>query len=326
MVEAMKKIGILTSGGDAPGMNACIRAAVRVALLKGLEILGIRSGYDGLIRGDIVTLDRRAVANIIHHGGTILGTARSEEFKANEGRAKAVKVLHKAGIGGLILIGGDGTFRGGALLSQECVVKIIGIPGTIDNDCYGTDYTIGFDTAVNTALEAIDRIRDTATAHNSLFFVEVMGRHTGFIALESGIAGGAEELIIPEVPVSIDELCQHLKEYFKGGKRSAIVVVAEKEHPGETFHIAQEVKDSTGFESKVCILGHIQRGGSPTAHDRVLASNLGAAAVQALLDGKGGYMVGEVNREIVYTPLKDTWAKKKPLPGALTDLLSHLSA
>jgi len=321
----MKKIGILTSGGDAPGMNACIRAAVRATLANGLEILGIRWGYDGLIRGDVTPLDRRAVANIIHQGGTILGTARSEEFRTKEGRAKAIKTLQDRSIEGLILIGGDGTFRGGTLVSQECGVSVVGIPGTIDNDCYGTDYTIGFDTAVNTALEAIDRIRDTATAHDRLFFVEVMGRHTGFIALESGIAGGAEEFLIPEVPMSIDELCRRLEENFKQGKRSAIMVVAEAEQPGESFHIAQKVKDKTGFDSRVCILGHIQRGGAPTARDRILASRLGAAAVQALIDGKSGYMIGEVNREIAYTPLQDTWERKKALDVGLADVLKILS-
>jgi len=321
----MKKMGILTSGGDAPGMNACIRAAVRAALANNLEIFGIRWGYAGLIQGDMIPLDRRAVANIIHQGGTILGTARSDELRTREGRAQAIKMLRDKGIEGLILIGGDGTFRGGTLLSQECGVSVVGIPGTIDNDCYGTDYTIGFDTAINTALEAIDRIRDTATAHDRLFFVEVMGRNTGFIALESGIAGGAEELLIPEVPISVEELCQRLEENFKRGKRSSIVVIAEANQPGVSFQIAREVKDRIGFDSRVCILGHIQRGGAPTARDRVLASRLGVAAVQALLDGKGGYMVGEINEEIAYTPLKETWEKKKPLNTGLTDLLKILS-
>jgi len=321
----MKKIGILTSGGDAPGMNACTRAAVRAALANNLEIFGIMWGYAGLIRGDIMPLDRRAVANIIHQGGTVLGTARSEEFRTKEGRAKAIKTLQDEGIEGLILIGGDGTFRGGTLLSQECGVSVVGIPGTIDNDCYGTDYTIGFDTAINTALEAIDRIRDTATAHDRLFFVEVMGRNTGFIALESGIAGGAEEFLIPEVPISVEELCQRLEENFKRGKRSSIIVIAERNQPGVSFQIAQEVKTKAGFDSRVCILGHIQRGGAPTARDRVLASRLGVAAVQALVDGKGGNMVGEINREINSTPLKDTWEKKKALHPGLTDLLKILS-
>ena len=321
----MKRIGILTSGGDAPGMNACIRASVRTALAKGLEIFGIKWGYEGMISGDIMPLDRRAVANIIHQGGTMLGTARSEEFRTKEGRAKAAQVLIQNGIEGLILIGGDGTFRGGTLFSKESAVSVIGVPGTIDNDCYGTDYTIGFDTAVNTALEAIDRIRDTAASHNRLFFVEVMGRHTGFIAMESGIGGGAEEFIIPEVPMDTDKLCQHLQQYFKRGKRSAIVVVAEADHPGETFSISAEVKEKTGFDSRVCILGHIQRGGAPTARDRVLASRLGIAAVQALVDGKGGQMVGEIDKDIAYTPVRDTWEKKKRLHPGLIELISILS-
>jgi 6-phosphofructokinase 1 len=321
----MKKIAILTSGGDAPGMNACIRAAVRAALANNLEIVGIRWGYAGLMNGDIVPLDRRSVANTIHHGGTILGTARSEEFRTEGGRMKAINVLQQKSIDGLILIGGDGTFRGGTMLSQESGISVVGVPGTIDNDCYGTDYTIGFDTAVNTAVEAIDRIRDTATAHDRLFFVEVMGRHTGFIALESGIAGGAEELLIPEVPMDSDQLCKRLAEYFKGGKKSAIVVVSEAEDPGVAFRTSREVKEKAGFDSKVCILGHIQRGGAPSARDRVLASRLGAAAVKALLEKRGGYMVGEINREIAHTPLKDTWEKQNSLPPGLTDLLQILS-
>jgi len=320
----MKRIGILTSGGDAPGMNACIRAAVRVALAEGLEIFGIGRGYAGLIRGEMESLDRRAVANIIHQGGTILGTARSAEFKTEEGRALAINALNQTGIDGLILIGGDGTFRGGTILAEECGVSIVGVPGTIDNDVYGTDYTIGFDTAVNCALEAIDRIRDTALSHERLFFVEVMGRDTGFIALESGIAGGAEELLIPEVPLSIAELCSHLEESFKGEKKSAIVVVAETEQPGDSFRIAQEVKDKTGFDSRVCILGHIQRGGSPTARDRVLAGKLGVAAVRALVAGKSGCMVGEINWRIAYTPLQDTWEKEKELNAELVEMAKLL--
>ena len=316
----MERIGILTSGGDAPGMNACIRAAVRASLASDMEIFGIRRGYAGLIRGEMELLDRRAVANIIHQGGTILGTARSPEFMTRQGRAMAVENLGKRGIEGLILIGGDGTFRGGTVLSQECGVSIIGVPGTIDNDVYGTDYTIGFDTAVNCALEAIDRIRDTALSHERLFFMEVMGRHTGFIALESGIAGGAEELLIPEVPLSVDELCSRLEKSFKGEKKSAIVVVAETEQPGDSFRIAQEVRDKLGFDSRVCILGHLQRGGSPTARDRVLAGKLGIAAVQALAAGKSGYMVGEINWRVAYTPLQDTWEKEKELNVELVEM------
>ncbi len=321
----MKKIAILTSGGDAPGMNACIRAAVRVALVNNLEIFGIKRGYAGLIRGDMKRLDRRAVANIIHQGGTILGTARCEEFKTMEGRALAISVLEQAGIDGLIIIGGDGSFHGGVALAREGNVSIVGVPGTIDNDIYGTDYTIGFDTAVNCALSAIDRLRDTALSHDRLFFVEVMGHHTGFIALESGIAGGAEELIIPEAPMTVEELCSHLKKNFKLGKKSAIVVVAEAEKPGNSFRIASEVKERLDYDSRVCVLGHVQRGGSPTARDRVLASRLGAAAVQALLDGKAGHMVGEIKGKIACTPLKDTWEKAKELNTDLEELARLLS-
>jgi 6-phosphofructokinase 1 len=321
----MKRIGILTSGGDAPGMNACIRAAVRAAAAANVEVLGIRRGYNGLIRNEMAVLDRKSVANIIQRGGTILETSRCPEFKTPDGRAKAVKVLDEAGIAGLLLLGGDGTFRGGTLLANECDVSIVGVPTTIDNDVYGTDYTVGFDTAINTALEAIDRIRDTALSHERLFFVEVMGHHTGFIALESGIAGGAEELIIPETPLSSEELCTKLNEAFKAGKRSAIVVVAEAEQPGYSFQIAREVKKNMNVESRVCILGHIQRGGSPTARDRVLASSLGSAAVEAFLSGKNGYMVGEVNNETSHTPLRDTWEKKKPLSARLRELAELLA-
>ena len=321
----MRRLGILTSGGDAPGMNACIRAAVRAALASSLEIFGIRRGYAGLIRGDIAPIDRRTVANIIHQGGTILETARCPEFETSQGRAIAIKFLKQAEINGLILIGGDGTFHGGTLLAKESDISIVGVPGTIDNDIYGTDYSIGFDTAINSALEAIDRIGDTALSLERLFFVEVMGHHTGFIAMESGIAGGAEELFIPEVPMSVDELCLHLEKVFKQGKKSAIVVVAEGEKPGNSFRIAQEVREKTGFDSRVCILGHVQRGGSPTARDRVLASKLGAAAVGALMNGKGGYMVGEIKGEIAYTQLKDTWQKKKQLNANLEELARLLS-
>jgi 6-phosphofructokinase 1 len=321
----MKMIGILTSGGDAPGMNACIRAAVRIAMTHNVEISGIKRGYAGLIEGDMLALDRKSIANIIYKGGTMLETSRCPEFTTIEGRAKAIKVLEQLGIDGLILLGGDGTFRGGALLANECKVSITGVPTTIDNDVYGTDYTVGFDTAVNTALEAIDRIRDTAMSHERLFFVEVMGHHTGFIALESGIAGGAEETIIPEAD-STDELWTRLEDSFKRGKKSAIVVVAEGDRPGHTFKIAQEAKEKLKIESRVCILGHVQRGGSPTARDRVLASNLGAAAVSALLESKSGYMVGEVKNEIVYTALADTWRKKKTLSPRLEELAKLLSA
>lgn len=321
----MKRIGILTSGGDAPGMNACIRAAVRAAQAYDVEIVGVRWGYKGLISGEMMSLDRQVVANIIHQGGTILGTARSQEFETKEGRARAIANMKREEIDGLILIGGDGTFRGGSCLIAESDRVVVGVPGTIDNDCYGTDFTIGFDTAINTALEAIDRIRDTATAHDRLFFVEVMGHHTGFIALESGIAGGAEDLLIPEAPMSINGLCRRLEKNFLGGKRSAIVVVAETGQPGDSFRIAREIKEKTGVESRVCILGHVQRGGVPTARDRVLASRLGVAAVEALLAGKRGCMIGEIKGRTVCTPFEATWSKKKRLPPGLLRLSEILS-
>ena len=320
----MKRIAVLTGGGDAPGMNAGIRAVVRVALAGGLEILGVRHGYAGLIQGEVELLNRRAVANIVHQGGTMLGTARSTEFRTREGRAQAATVLKQAGIEGLILIGGDGTFRGGSLLAGENGIGIIGVPATIDNDIYGTDYSIGFDTAINCALEAIDRIRDTAQSHERLFFVEVMGHHTGFIALESGLAGGVEELIIPEAPTGTDELCRRLEESFKRDKRSAIVVVAESEQPGDSFRIAREVKNKLGFDSKVCVLGHIQRGGSPTARDRLMATKLGAAAVRALMAGWTGQMVGETGSQVTLSPLKDACENKKKLNPDLTELMKLL--
>jgi 6-phosphofructokinase 1 len=318
--DDMKKIGVLTSGGDAPGMNACIRSVVRIAMANNVEILGIRRGYAGLIVGDTSVLDRKSIANIVQRGGTILETSRCPEFMTVEGRAMAIKILKETGIEGLILMGGDGTFRGGTLLAKECNIGIIGVPTTIDNDVWGTDYTVGFDTAVNTALEAIDRIRDTAVSHERLFFVEVMGHHSGFIALESGIAGGAEETILPETG-NIDELWTRLEKSFEKGKKGAIVVVAEGDQPGRSFALAEEAKTKLKIESKVCVLGHIQRGGSPTAHDRVLASNLGSAGVSALLEGKSGVAVGQVKNEIVYTALADTWGKKKELSPRLEEQL-----
>jgi 6-phosphofructokinase 1 len=321
----VKRIGILTSGGDAPGMNACIRAAVRTALARGLEVRGIRRGYAGLIRGDILSMDRTAVSNIIHRGGTILETARSVEFESKEGRDLAIKILHQSQVDGLILIGGDGTFRGGTALSEECGIAIMGVPGTIDNDLYGTDYTIGFDTAVNFAGQAVDRIRDTATSLERVFFVEVMGHHTGFIALASGLAGGAEEMIVPEIPSRVDDLCSQLEEGFKLGKTSAIVVVAETGNPGASLRMAREVTQKTGLETRVCVLGHLQRGGPPTARDRILASRLGSAAVDALVEGMKGYMVGEVRGETTFTALRETWQKKKDLDIGLQELAKLLS-
>jgi len=321
----MKKIGVLTSGGDAPGMNACIRAIVRYGISRGLEIVGIRRGYRGILEEDFVKLGRRSVANIIHRGGTILETARCEEMKTDEGVRKASGILQRKGIEGLITIGGDGTFRGAVALAEAGDVKVIGIPCTIDNDVYGTDYAIGFDTAINTALDAIDKIRDTAGSLQRPFFIEVMGRSRGFIALEVGIAGGAEDILIPEVETKIEQLCLDIRRSFKRGKKSSIVIVAEGDEAGGAFSIAQQVWERLRLEYRICVLGHVQRGGSPTARDRVLASKLGAAAVDALLDGKAGYMVGELKGEIVFTPLRETWEKKKELDSNLLRLVKVLA-
>lgn len=309
----MKRIGVLTSGGDAPGMNACIRAVVRTGLARDVEVYGIRQGYAGLLENNIALMDRQSVANIVHTGGTVLGTSRSEEFKTPEGRAKAIQILKDRGIEGLILIGGDGTFRGGTLLQEEGDIAVVGVPGTIDNDVYGTDYTIGFDTAVATALDAIDKIRDTAESAERIFLVEVMGRNSGFIALETAIAGGASEMLIPEVPESLDDVCLRLEENSVRGKRSAIVVVAEGNVHGRAYQVAEKIRVKIGVEPRVAILGHVQRGGVPSSDDRILASRLGVSAVDALMKGHRGVMVGIVNRHVELTPLAETWSKKKDL-------------
>lgn len=307
----MKRIGVLTSGGDAPGMNACIRAVVRCGASHNLEVVGIRRGYCGILEKDFVKLGRRSVANIIHRGGTFLETARCEEMKTKEGLRKANKILQQEGIEGLITIGGDGTFRGATALAEMGGVKVIGVPATIDNDVYGTDYAIGFDTAINTALDAIDKIRDTAGSLPRPFFIEVMGRNRGFIALDVGIAGGAEDILIPEVETDIERLSLDMKRSLKRGKKSCIVIVAEGDEAGGALSIAQQVWQRLKLEYRICVLGHVQRGGSPTARDRVLASKLGAAAVEALAKGMSGYMVGELKGEIAFTPLKETWEKRK---------------
>lgn len=322
----MKKIGVLTSGGDAPGMNACIRAIVRCGVKEKLEVMGIRRGYAGLLEGEFVKLGPRSVANIIHRGGTFLETARCEEMKTAEGMKKAVQALHQEGIDGLITIGGDGTFRGATALAEAGQIKVIGIPGTIDNDVYGTDFAIGFDTAINTALDAIDKIRDTAGSLQRPFFIEVMGKDRGFIALDVGIAGGAEDILIPEIETKVEELCLDISRNFKRGKKSSIVIVAEGDDAGGVFRVAQQVWERLRLEYRICVLGHIQRGGSPTARDRVLASKLGAAAVNALVSGKSGYMVGEVKGEVLLTPLNETWEKRKELDTSLLQLVKILAA
>jgi 6-phosphofructokinase 1 len=322
----MKRIGVLTSGGDAPGMNACIRAVVRCAAGRKLEVIGIRRGYSGILEEDFVKLNSRSVSNTIYRGGTFLETARCEEMKTEEGIKKANEILQRQGIEGLILIGGDGTFRGGTALAEAGNVKVIGVPATIDNDVYGTDEAIGFDTAVNTALDAIDKVRDTAGSLNRLFFVEVMGRSRGFIALEVGIAGGAEEIVIPETPTQIEQLCLDIRRSFKKGKKSFIVVIAEGDEAGGAFSIAQQAWERLKMDYRVCVLGHVQRGGSPTARDRVLASKLGAAAVDGLTGGMSGYMAGELRGQIAFTPLRETWEKTKELDEGLLRLVKALSA
>jgi len=322
----VKKVGVLTSGGDAPGMNACIRAVVRCAARYKLEVIGIQRGYCGLLERDFVRLTPRSVANTIQRGGTFLETGRCEEMKTEDGVNKAVQVLRKEGIEGLILIGGDGTFRAGLALAKAGDIKVIGIPGTIDNDVYGTDYAIGFDTAVNTALEAIDKIRDTAGSLQRPFFVEVMGRNRGFIALDVGIAGGAEDILIPETETKIEQLCSNIRRNFKKGKKSSIVVVAEGDEAGGVFQVAQQVWERLRLDYRVCVLGHIQRGGSPTARDRILASKLGAAAVDALAEDKSGFMVGELNGEIALTPLEETCTKRKTMDSSLLQLMRILAA
>jgi 6-phosphofructokinase 1 len=321
----MKRIGVLTSGGDAPGMNACVRAVVRCGVDHKLEVVGIRRGYCGILEEDFVSLGSRSVANIIHRGGTFLETARCEEMKTDEGIRKANEVLQKEGIEGLITIGGDGTLRGATALAEAKSVKVISVPSTIDNDVYGTDYTIGFDTAVNTALDAIDKIRDTAGSLQRLFFVEVMGRNRGFIALDVGISGGAEDILIPEAETKIEQLSLDIGRSLKRGKRSSIVIVAEGDEAGGAFSIAQQVWERLKLEYRICVLGHVQRGGSPTARDRVLASKLGAAAVDALVKGMSGYMVGEVKGEISFTPLRETWEKRKELDSDLLRLVKVLA-
>lgn len=301
MENKISKIGVFTSGGDAPGMNAALRAVVRSSIYYNKEVYGIVQGYEGMIAGDIVKLGARSVGNIIQRGGTILKTARSQEFRTPEGRAKAYQNLKKSGIDALVAIGGDGTFTGLHMLYKEYGIPSVCIPGTIDNDIAGTDYTIGFDTATNTAVEAIDKIRDTAISHNRLFFIEVMGRNSGYIAINCGIAGGAVATIIPEETMSLDELFAKLDEGGKTNKKSSLVVVAEGSKLGGAMELAKKFSERNNyFDIKVTILGHLQRGGTPTYFDRVLASKMGVAAVEGILQNKTDVMVGIQNGVMVY--------------------------
>lgn len=305
----MKRMGVLTSGGDSPGMNAAIRAVVRTAVYHGLEVYGIQRGYQGLIDKELAKMTARDVGGIINRGGTILHSARCKAFYEEEGRAKAAETLKEYGIEGLALIGGDGTYTGATALHAEHGIQCIGLPGTIDNDIGGTDFTIGYDTALNVAMEAIDRIRDTAEAHDRLFFVEVMGRHSGYIAMMSGIAGGAEEILVPETPTDLESMVAHLREGRKKGKRSAIVVVAEGDDAGRAIDVAKQFSQMAPefSNNRVVVIGHLQRGGSPTAFDRILASRLGVRAVEALMEGETNKMVGVSADNVVLRPISEAW-------------------
>jgi 6-phosphofructokinase len=322
----LKKIGVLTSGGDSPGMNAAIRGVTRTAIYNGLEVIGIRHGYQGLIDANFSQLLSHSVSDIIQRGGTILKTARCEEFRTLEGRAKAYANLKEAQIDGVVVIGGDGSFTGARIFNEEYEIPFVGIPGTIDNDIFGTDYTIGYDTALNTVVEAVDKIRDTASAHNRMFFVEVMGAEAGFIALYSGIATGAEAIIIPEIKGE----ARNLKAMIEAGntrkKSSNIIIVAEGDEEGGAFAIAEKVKnDFTDYDVRVSVLGHLQRGGSPSATDRVNASRLGHAAVEALIDDQKSVMVGIMNGEITLVPFRRAVKLHKDVNHSLVELAKILS-
>lgn len=312
-VKDLKAIAILTSGGDAPGMNPAIRGVVRSALNHGIRVYGINRGYSGLIIGDIWEMNSRSVSNIVQRGGTLLKSDRCEAFKDPAVRHQAAEILREHEIDGLVVIGGDGSLTGASLLAEESGIPVVGLPGTIDNDIHGTDDTIGFDTAINTALEAIDRIRDTALSHERLFLVEVMGRNSGFIATQVGIACGAEMVVIPEVEFKLEALCFQLaNNRVKGEGSSGIIVVAEGPRPGLTYRLAQQLEEHEQTP-RVCILGHIQRGGSPTSHDRVLASCMGATAVDYLRAGYTSIMVGVQNGQILGVPLREVLERKKQL-------------
>jgi len=314
MSKKISKIGVLTSGGDSPGMNAAIRAVVRTGIYHGLEVFGIRHGYQGMLDDDIIKMEGQSVANIIQRGGTILKTARCMEFMEYKGRKKAFENLKKRGIQGLVIIGGDGSFKGAQTFSNEFDIPCIGLPGTIDKDIAGTDFTIGFDTAVNTAVEAIDKVRDTADAHDRLFIIEVMGRDAGYIALHSGIATGAENILIPERKTNPKEIIASLQEKKKRKKLVNLIIVAEGDEFGGAYDLSNYIHANIPeLETRVCVLGHIQRGGSPTCLDRVIASRMGYHAVECLIEGKHNVFVGIVNNKMHYTPLNEAVKKKQKI-------------
>jgi 6-phosphofructokinase 1 len=323
----MKKIGVLTSGGDSPGMNAAIRAVVRTCVYYKITPYAIYQGYDGLIKNDIREMNAGSVKHIIYQGGTVLKSARSLDFKTDEGMEKAWDNIQKHGIEGLVVIGGDGTFRGGMEFGKQYNLPIVGIPGTIDNDIYGTDFTVGFDTAVNTVVEAVDKIRDTATSHNRLFFIEVMGRDAGFIAVHSGIGAGAEDILIPEEDRDVDHLFESLKLSSKRKKTSRLVIVAEGDKNGNVYELEKAVQDRFGerYETKVTILGHVQRGGRPTCADRILASRLGVASVEALRSGKASTMVGIQNGKIEFTAFEQATKQHPKLDDELLRIADIIS-
>lgn len=323
---AIKCIGILTSGGDAPGMNAAIRAVTRAAIYNGIEVKGILRGYRGLITNEIIPFKTNSVSNIIQQGGTMLKTARSKEFQTPEGRKIAYETIQKEEIDALVVIGGDGSLTGARIFAQEFNLPIVGLPGTIDNDLQGTDLTIGYDTALNTIMQAVDKIRDTASSHERLFFIEVMGRECGFLALNGAIASGAEAAIIPEKSMEQDQLADLISNGFRKSKNSSLVLVTEGDITGGAMAMAERVKkEYPQYDVRVSILGHVQRGGSPTASDRILASRMGAAAIDALLDGQRNVMIGIQNDEIVYVPFSKAIKKNKPLQQDLVDTLKILS-
>ncbi|MBC7106621.1 MAG: 6-phosphofructokinase [Firmicutes bacterium] len=319
----MLRIGVLTSGGDAPGMNAAIRTVVRKAIYHGLEVMGIKRGFAGFIEAEVEPMHLGSVADIIHRGGTVLRTARSEEFLTRKGRAKAFETVERFGIQGLVIIGGEGSLLGAKVFHEEYGLPVVVVPGSIDNDIPGTDYSIGFDTAVNIVVEAINRIRDTATSHERTFIVEVMGRNSGFIALEAGLAGGAESILIPELPFDLDEVCRRLLRGHRRGKLHSIIVVAEG--AGSGLEIGRQIKERTGFDTRVTILGHIQRGGMPTAFDRLLASRLSARAVELLMAGAKSKMVGMVANRIVDWEIDDVVGRRKEIDQELYRLAGILA-
>lgn len=321
----MKHIAVLTSGGDAPGMNAAIRAVVRTATYENVRVSGVYRGYQGLMEGDIEEMGPRSVANIIQRGGTILRTARCIPFFEAEGRAKAAANLHKHGVEGLVVIGGDGSFRGASKLYEEHGLPVVGIPGTIDNDIYGTDVSVGFNTAMNVALEAIDRLRDTAASHDRLFLVEVMGRKSGHIALNVGVAAGAEAILVPESEMSAEEIVSLVLNAQERGKSSSIIVIAEGAYEGGAIALQRHLEASCSYEVRTSILGHVQRGGSPSTRDRVLASRLGYTAVKGLLNGKSGVMVGVDKRGTVFVPLNLVFERKKKIDIQLFEIAKVLA-